>query len=112
MSFVYPRVISVRRRPAEAGVGAVGYGGSIPENETIIAQGIDAAIQLSRDGRKPEANLPADGRKTTWRILFKLPNGTVADRDIIVDDLGLRYQVVGAYWNSLGYNCLCERQET
>jgi len=111
MSFLYPRTISISRPTQPTGVGAVGYGGELPATETAVASGVAASIQQKKEGRPPPAGLPGDARMTLWRIFFNLPNGTVADRDIIADDLGIRYQVQAAYWNSLGYNCLCERLE-
>jgi hypothetical protein len=112
MSFVYPRTISISRPTQPNGVGAVGYGAELPATETPVASNVPASIQQKKEGRMPGAGLPGDARATIWRIFFNsLQNGTVADRDIITDDLGIRYQVQAAYWNSLGYNCLCERLE-
>ena len=88
------------------------YGGAVPADETVVASGIAASIQQKKDGKKPEAGLPGDGKNSAWRIFFTQPNGTVQDRDIITDEFGIRYQVTAAYWNSLSYNCLCERLET
>ncbi len=51
----------------------------------------------------------------TWQIFipaWSLGLGAIEDRDIIADDLGERYQVQASYWNSLGYNCTCERLQT
>lgn len=112
MSFLYPRTISISRPTQPVGVGAVGYGAELPATETAIASGIAASIQQKRDGKMPGAGLPGDARSTLWRIFFNgLASGFVVDRDIITDDLGIRYQVQAAYWNSMGYNCLCERLE-
>jgi hypothetical protein len=112
MSFIYPRTINITRPQVQSGVGAVAYGGLIETQESQIAQDIPASIQLSKQGKSGAVGLPADGKTTWWRILFHGPLGLVTDRDIITDDLGIRYQVVAPYWNSLGYSLLTERLET
>jgi hypothetical protein len=112
MSFLYPRTIAITR-PTQAGtVGAVGYGGQVPSTEEPVADGIAASIQLKKDGRSPRAALPGDAHLTEWRIMFKGARDLVQARDVITDDLGVRYQVQAPYWNSLGFNCLCERLGT
>lgn len=115
MSFHYPRTIAITRPSVQSGVGVVGYGGVQQSNETPVASGIQAAIQEKKEGGKPDARLPADAsRRTYWKVLIPLAalaNGTINDRDIVTDDLGARYQVISNYWNSLGYNLLCERLE-
>lgn len=113
MSFMYPRTITITRPATTSGVGAIGYQGLDPTNETIVQSGVPANIQRTENLRKLDENLPGDvARGSAWQIFFKLPNGTVLDRDIITDDLNVRYQVTAAYWNSLGYNALCERLQT
>jgi hypothetical protein len=56
--------------------------------------------------------LPADTvGKPTWYIfipLYALPMGAVRSDDTVVDDAGLRYQVVGPYWDSLGHKLLAQ----
>lgn len=111
MSFLYPRTIAISRPTGQSGIGAVGYGGEVPADEEPVASGVPASIQLDRQGRDNRTGLPGDAKSTLWRILFKQPKGTVQNRDVITDDLGDRYQVIGPYWNSLGYNCLCELLE-
>lgn len=112
MSFLYPRTIKIMRPGAQSGIGAVGYGGQQPADETLVAKNIAASIQAKKEGAKPGPGLPGDiSKRTLWKILFNLPNGTVRDRDIIIDDLGVRYQVMSPYWNSMGYQLLAEKLE-
>lgn len=111
MSFIFPRTITVKRHTATAGKGFVGYSGVTDGDLTVILSNVQASIQLKRSGGSPEAKLPADGDKTKWRIMFQAAVGTVTENDLIIDDLGKRYQVKGAYWNSLGYQCACELLE-
>lgn len=114
MSFIYPRTISVGRQPITTGGGVQPYSGMQPPQEVPVATGLPASIQLNRERGKTEANLPADGTKTLWRVFIprsSATNGLIESRDIVTDDLGVRYQVLGPYWNSLGYNLLCERLE-
>lgn len=114
MSFVYPRTVAVTRPTQEAGIGAVGYGGQMPGTEDPVATDLPASIQFRKAHGGNEAGLPGDAGRSGWRIL--IPKGAAAlgliqARDIVTDDLGDRYQVAGAYWNSLGYNLSAERLE-
>lgn len=115
MSFLYPRTIAVSRPGTQPGVGAQGYGGELPSTETPIASGLPASIQFYKERGRNEAQLPGDVGKTYDRILIPASAaalGLIMSRDIITDDLGLRYAVVKPYWNSLGYNLMVERLET
>lgn len=113
MSFMYPRLITITRPDTTSGVGAIDYQGLDPVNETIIQTEVAANIQRIENLRALVADLPGDvARGSMWAIFFKLPNGTVLDRDIITDDLNVRYQVTAAYWNSMGYKAICERLQT
>lgn len=115
MSFLYPRSISVLRPTAQAGVGALGYGGLTASAESTVLYKFSASIQLQQERGKPEAGLPSDpvGALTGWNIFIRGAKlGQIKDNDIIVDDLGERYQVVGNYWNSLGYKLSCNKLKT
>lgn len=116
MSFIYPRTIAITRPTQPTGIGAVGYGGELPSSETAIATGLPASIQLNRERGRPKAGLPGDvAENTFWKVLIPASaaaNGVIRSRDIITDDLGIRYQVEGSYFNSLGYNILAERLES
>ena len=114
MSFIYPRTVSILRPTAPTGTGLQSYGAQASEIMVQIASAARASIQLKKEVGTPPAGLPADvSRRTYWQIFMpRLPLGTVQDRDIIVDDQDIRYQVTAAYWNSLGFNCLCERLES
>ena len=115
MSFLYPRTIAVSRPGTQPGFGAQGYGGELPSTETPVASGLPASIQFYKERGRNEAQLPGDVGKTYDRILIPASAaalGLIRSRDIITDDLGLRYAVVKPYWNSLGYNLMVERLET
>lgn len=111
MSFIYPRIISIRRPNTDSAVGAQPYSGTTQANETQIAADLPASIQLQSKGGTPEAGTPSDAfsmsRYAVMIPFFAAPLGLITERDIVVDDLGKRYQVVGAYWNSLGHNLSC-----
>lgn len=57
-------------------------------------------------------NLPADTPvRADWYIFVPRHAahlGSITERDILTDDLGKRYQVIAAYWNSLGFRIACE----
>lgn len=111
MSFMYAFKISISRPATNNTIGAVDYQVLEENEETLIISGVAANIQQYAVTKKQAADLPGDiyvGMR--WRIFFFLPKGTVKDNDIITDeDDGTRYQVTAAYWNSMGYNCKCER---
>ena len=113
MSFIYPRIVSITRPPTLTGIGAQPYQGLLPSTETLVASGLKASIQQIKESKQFPANLPGDTiRGSLWSIFIRKPRTLIRDRDIITDDLGVRYQVTAAYWNSLGYKALCERLQT
>lgn len=106
MSFLYPRTITISRPGAQTGEGKVGYGGTTQAAETQVAAGVPCNIQLRREGQHSPVGLPGDGTRPTYDVRIPkraLAKGSVMDRDLITDDEGARYQVVGPYWDSLGY---------
>jgi hypothetical protein len=114
MSFVYPRTIEVRRPNAKSGEGALSYGGQTQSAETVLATGIMASIQLRREGQRNTTGLPGDGTRPNWDVFTPrtvLADGLVQDRDIVVDDLGRRFQVLGDYIDSMGGKFRVERLE-
>lgn len=111
MSFLYPRTVSVYRDSEPTNGGLQGY--NEPNELNIVTQDLAASIQLKRESGAQPANLPGDvSKRTYWSIFVKAPVGTIINNDIIEDDQGIRYQVTAAYWNSLGYQCLCEIMES
>jgi hypothetical protein len=115
MSFLYPRTVSIRRPTAQTGVGALAYSGETEANESTVATGLRASIQ-HRSGRGQRGYLPADAPNRAEFYIFipksDLAEGATTERDIVVDDLGKRYQISAAYWNSLGYRLYAELLQT
>lgn len=111
MSFIYPRTVALTRPPINDAPGDRGYSGVTKANETTIATGLPASIQLDTKSGKPDGDVPSDAyTRTAYRIFIPrraAALGLINERDIVTDDLGKRYQVVGNYWNSLGYNLAC-----
>lgn len=116
MSFIYPRLISIRRPNVQTGVGAIDYSGETADNETLVVSGLPASIQ-QKGGRqtKQALDLPADATtQLGWHIFIPKRSATlglIVARDVVVDELNIRYVVFGPYWNSLGYNLLCELEQ-
>lgn len=112
MSFLYPRLVSIRRPNPQTGTGAIGYGGETAANETALFAGTKYAASIQhRSGKgKQGGMLPADApSRADWYIFIRMPNlGDITENDIIVDDLGKRYQTIAAYWNSLGFRVSAE----
>lgn len=114
MSFLYPRTIAITRPAVDTAPGySSTYSGLSPSNETAVASGIPASIQLKKEKGRLNTNLPADQEaKSFWTIMIPLGAaalGLINVDDIVTDDLGIRYQVTAPYWNSLGYALLAER---
>lgn len=113
MSFIYPRTIDVHRpnsTPGEA--GAVAYQGETAANESVLLQQLGASIQHRSGKGSGNTGLPADApKKADWYIFIPSCDaslGSISENDIIIDDLGKRYQIIAAYWNSLGYRIAAE----
>jgi len=114
-SFIYPRTVAFHRPADQGGAGRIGYGGQIIGDETPIASGIPASIQERKDGPANPLHLPTDAQKPNYYVFIprrKLANGTVQSRDVMIDDLGNRYQVVAPYWDSMGYRLSVVSLET
>jgi hypothetical protein len=124
MSFMYPDVIAVHRLKTVAGstdiIGLTGYSGAeasttSPQGETVLFTGIPANIQTGTTGRKKDSSLPQDAVfAPTWFIyipLSAIADGSIRDRDVIIDDEFYRYEVAQAGWGSLGYKLVCIREE-
>ena len=106
MSFLFPRAVTLSRPNADAGVGARPYSGLAQANETTILT-TSAHIQPDRQGKPPLEGLPGDAvGQPTWKLILKLPRGTVQKRDVLTDDLGTRYQVAYSAWTPLGTTVL------
>ena len=103
--------IKIERANTTAAVGLQTYGA--PTSYTTIASGLPANINLKKEVGTLPANLPGDvSRRTYWFASFVAPDGAVKDGDIITDGEGYRYSVTAANWQSLYYQCLCERLES
>src|SRR5208282_6774746 len=117
MSFIYPRLLSVYRLPGfpagVAGFGAQPYqepqtarSGSVWATSPTLS-GIPCSIQEYRSGQRPVEDLPGSTLVTpTHKIyipLLVLPKGSIKVRDYLQDELGVKYEVINPYWNSLGY---------
>jgi hypothetical protein len=116
MGFLYPRTIAITRPDTDLTPGyAPNYSGVEPANETAVASGLRASIQLKKGKGHPDPNLPADAaEKSFWTVFIPMGAaalGLIQTNDIVTDDLGVRYQVAGPYWNSLGHALLVERLE-
>lgn len=113
MSFIYPRTISVLRMPVSTDIDDTAYEGRVPPL-TVILTGLSASIQQKSTTSSAKEKFPQDAsNETYWRIFIrKPPRGVIKIRDVIVDDLGYKFEVVGDYWNSLGYNVLAKRLST
>jgi len=118
-NFIYPRVVAIKRQAAQSGVGAQAYGATSKATETTVATGVICSMQARGGGAKLPAGLPADTFLNLYNVFIGrwasskagLVNGSIKDTDYLIDELGSRYHVVSAYWDSLGFRLVCEEQE-
>jgi hypothetical protein len=124
MSFLYPRTVAVHRSQTNAtssSVGLVGYSGreaqpapADPEGELVLFTGLPAQI-FPRATKRSQGELPSDVvTRAEWQICIpaaSLPQYSLRDRDIFVDDENYRYQAQANYWTPLGYQVFCIRLE-
>ncbi|MHB8914408.1 MAG: hypothetical protein ACYC4K_01195 [Thiobacillus sp.] len=102
--------ISIQRPAASSAMGLQSYNAP---TYTLIAQGLPANVQIKKEVGNIKAGLPGDiSRQTYWNISFYALDGAVKDGDIITDGEGYRYQVTSANWQSIYYQCLCQRLES
>jgi hypothetical protein len=118
-SFLYPRTIEIHRpgvvaAPGSANVATLvaSYSGETIATETVLFTGIPASIQYKDRDLRPTSPLPADAtRPGGWNIYIPLSagiaNGSVAENDIVVDEVGRRYQIEAAYNHPLGWKFHC-----
>jgi len=110
MSFIYNRTVSINRPYISTGAGVVGYSGELPTTETVILTGLPAALQQRVSVRSNQSTVPGDVQTSGWFVFLPASVaalGQIMQRDIVIDDLGQRYVIVAAYWNSLGYKLTC-----
>lgn len=112
---LYPRTVSITRPDVLPGVGIQGYSAITEANETSIATGLPASIQSVRQRGAPEGGDPtAAPDRSQWDIFIPSSAavlGLTTERDVVTDDLGKRYVITAAWWDSLGYRLRCELLE-
>jgi hypothetical protein len=118
-NFMYPHIVTVRRNMERPAAGQSAYDGLQANAEVVIAGPMLANIQIDRTGRPSEAKLPGDPvGAPTMRIMFQAQTyggpayGVIAPRDVIVDGLGNRYQVIVVEWQYLGTEVRAQLLET
>ena len=103
-------------------VGGIGYAGAEQttnvadvDGEIILYKNIPCAIQAEQSGRTKDGYLPTDATlKPLWLIIIPvsaLPQYSVRDRDLVLDDEGYRYIVDQNFFSILGYNLSAVRLE-
>lgn len=110
------RSVHITRQQAPAGVGAIGYGGSVPANDADVL-GIAGALwpaSILLGGKSQiSVGLPMDVKNVGWRILLpSFPGVTLMAGDIVTDDLGRRYSIDGAELTDLGWRCTGQEAHT
>lgn len=107
------RVITISRPQQQIGIGAIGYGGTTPANESALMTGWPASVLQGTKGEKNEVALPGDARSPWWQILVpQWPNVTLRSGDIITDDLNRRYVISSAELTDLGWRMTAMQAQT
>lgn len=108
-AILYDRTISVRRpvtNGAITGVQLASYSGVEAATETVLFSGVKTSIQTRSSVRQHMNALPADSRAPYVFSFFPerraFSVGDIKNRDIIVDDVGDRYQIEAIEWTLLG----------
>lgn len=116
MSFLHPRTVSVSRPNAVAPIaaGVLPYSGETQggSGETEVLSCLPANITQARARSSGMVDIPASSDSVAYWISIParagVKNGDILTRDIIVDDLGVRYQVASPNWNSMGFRVYAE----
>ncbi len=100
-----PRLVDLTRPFRESGVGyQAAYGGTTPQQESLIARQWPASILAGARGGPASAGLPDDLHDPGWAILLPAPPGvTIRTSDILKDDLGRRFDIASAELTPLGW---------
>lgn len=109
MSFPYNKSISIFRAPTGDSINDHNYEGRIPPL-TEIFTALPCSIQRGSQTSKPITGLPQSSSNDTYWTIF-IPrqyanDGDIVEHDIGVDNTSKRYEIVGAWWDELGYNLL------
>lgn len=98
------RTINVLRPAAQAGVGAIGYGGDTVATETPLMTAWPASVLQGTKGEKSMAGLPMDDRNPWVQILLPAISGVnIRTSDVITDDLGRRMIASSSELTDLGW---------
>ena len=98
------RLINLLRPQQISGVGAVGYGGDVDVNESVLMTAWPASVLIGGRGDKNEVNLPGDTRNGGFLVLLPYFTGVIIRTDdIITDDQKRRFIVQTAELSDLGW---------
>lgn len=128
MSFLYPRTVAIHRprgaTPAGTTpqVGDIGYASQDwstapgdPNGEDVILTGVPASIQFQSPISRSFTGVPTDAHSPSgWNVFIPkraAAQGSIRTRDVVIDDQGVRYQVIAPYWTPLGHNLRVEQEE-
>ena len=110
MSFFYEYTIDLYRQSTAAPAGAGAYSGD-PSGLGLIASGLEGSVQNYRVGKSTPANLPGDAGAPDYNIVMPFTSvptlGMIMERDVLVDNLGRRFQVFSTEWTFLGFSARC-----
>jgi len=86
------------------------YSGYVPPTVTTLAQNLPVSMLYQNHGSDNKMKLPTDTRLPRWIML--LPNlGSVVykNRDIVIDELNMRYVIISVELTDLGWRMVMEQ---
>jgi hypothetical protein len=105
------RVISIGREAGTTGPGVQPVQELNGSQRGNIATGVPCSIEIDRERGKPMGDVPGDIQsRTTWKIFIQPGDavaatlnstGAILTRDVLTDDIGVKYQVSQAWWHWL-----------
>lgn len=106
MSGIYVTNITLTRVPDSTSINDHNYEGR-EYPLVVIATDIPCTLQQKSYSNKPITGLPQDlSNDSIWNAYFKrktAAKGFFKERDVLIDDLNRKFEVLAAYWNILGY---------
>ena len=116
MGLIYDRIVTILRPNTQLTPGDAGYGGLRTGQEEVIAKDLVASVQTSTSSTRQRAGdfMSAPPAPLQWTVYIRrgqVAVGTIVDRDVVVDDLGRRFQVSGADCHFMGWTLFTIRLE-
>jgi len=104
------KFITITRAEQDNQAGFNGsYSGYTPASSTILASNMPVSMLEITIGRENKQKLPTDTLMPRWWLLMpNLGDVTYKNRDIVIDQLGMRYVIATTEKTDFGWRCQAE----